>query len=381
MKGNKGACNKCHQRISDRKYLSCADCKQLYDLFCANVSEHRFYNTLTGEHRDAWKCALCMSKQPKMAKTNITNTPVRSANSVTVQRGGAIQNESLDMSVVSEQSDTCDDTTHNMTIELSEFQLFVLEMRSFRDEIREELKANRLYTERLNDTIIALSHRVTECESRVNAFEERLNNLERKTEDGSSFSTCIENLQMELNEREQESLLNDVEVSCIPEQKGESLSHIMTVLAKKLGVELVETDIVTSERVGRIINASKTSEPSRPRPIVMRLARRAVRDKLLQAARVRREATTEGTSLPGSPNRFYINERLTKTNRQLFRHARELAKRLKWRYVWTKNGRIFVRQHQSGESPRLRLRTEADLSRVFGQDVVGSSLSAQVHAC
>lgn len=110
-----------------------------------------------------------------------------------------------------------------------------------------------------------------------------------------------------------------------------------------------------------------------PRPIVVRLTRRALRDELLRAARVRRGATTEGTGLPGIPRRFFINERLTKANRHLFRRTRELAEKHKWRYAWTKDGRIFVRQYQGADSSRHRIKNDQDLIRVFGPAAVGSS--------
>lgn len=114
--------------------------------------------------------------------------------------------------------------------------------------------------------------------------------------------------------------------------------------------------------------------PSRPRLIVVKLARRAVRNELIQAARVRREVSTDGTNLPTPSRRFYINERLTKTNRLLFHQAREIAGGLKWRYVWTRDGKVFARQRHGTRC--YRLRTESDLARVFGHDAVRSSEAA-----
>ncbi|CAG9791192.1 unnamed protein product [Diatraea saccharalis] len=166
-------CGGCRVIIPDRRYLSCSGCKQCYDLVGANVSEQRFYNTLTREHRDAWKCVVCQSKQPK---TDKTNTPARAADFFTVLRGAATKSPlQLDLSIVEqlESQEVLNDTHHNITIEMSDFQSFVLEMRSFRDEIREQLLNNRVYTERLNDTLVALSDRIVECENRVTKFEKK----------------------------------------------------------------------------------------------------------------------------------------------------------------------------------------------------------------
>lgn len=69
-----GICAGCLQEITDRRFLKCSICFQNYDLECANVSEQRFYNTFTEEHKNTWKCQFCRSKEPK---TNNKNTPIR----------------------------------------------------------------------------------------------------------------------------------------------------------------------------------------------------------------------------------------------------------------------------------------------------------------
>ncbi|CAG9791760.1 unnamed protein product [Diatraea saccharalis] len=372
MSNVKKVCTGCQIAIEDRRYFLCGKCGQYYDLICANVSEQRFYNTMTKEHKNAWRCVLCISKQPKFDNTN---TPVRAViDAVTVQRGAAVTSPmQLDMSVVENPQsvmDTTIETYHNMTIEMTEFQSFVLEMRAFREEIREEMRANRLESKRLNDSVAALADRITECESHMKKLDERVEQLEVRLSDKrdgtSTLSAAIDQLKSELNERDQEFLLTDIEITCIPEQKEENLLTIVNKVATKLGVTLHAEDVVSAVRMGRILDVTRSPATSRPRPIVVRLARRAMRDRFLDAVKVRRGANTEDMNLPGRPCRFFVNERLTKRNRQLFRRARELARDLGWRYVWTKDGRIFARHRSGSDAPRHHLRSEADLSRVFG---------------
>lgn len=284
----------------------------------------------------------------------------------------------LDMSVCEQPlslRDNLNDTAHNMTIELSDIQALVIEMRSLREEIRDESRANRALVARLDVTLSAILNRVTDTENRITGLEERVKALEKTTSEQphKSLAATIDVLKSELNDRDQDLLLNDVEISCIPEQKGENVTHIVTTIADKLGVKLTEQDVVSAVRVGRAAELEGSPLSSRPRPIVVKTARRAVRDKLLQAARVRRGATTEGLGLPGAPCRFYVNERLTKVNRQLFKRARDLGRQCNWRFVWTRDGRIYVRQQHGKDSPRIRLRTESDLNRIFGREAVGPS--------
>ncbi|VVC87859.1 unnamed protein product, partial [Leptidea sinapis] len=104
-------------------------------------------------------------------------------------------------------------------------------------------------------------------------------------------------------------------------------------------------------------------KPYRPRPLIVRLTRRETRDALLTAARVRRGLNTEGLQLPGPTRSLYINERLSGYNRYLFQKARLLASELKFKYVWIRDGKIYVRQEQGKE--RSRIREESDLFRII----------------
>ncbi|XP_063532152.1 uncharacterized protein LOC134742893 [Cydia strobilella] len=263
------------------------------------------------------------------------------------------------------------DSTH-----VTDTQLLVTELRLFREEMRamsQEIYALRTSLENLTARIDGCDGRIDRCEGRIGALCARVESLENRpqsndTASDNSLVETVSQLRMELNDRDQELLLNDIEISSVPESRGENAMHLVTALGKKLGVELTEHDIVDATRVGRApqLEDGLHGPAARPRPLVVRLARRAVRDRLLQAARVRRGVTTEGTGIPGRASTFYVNERLTPHNRRLLYKARELKQQHSWRYVWTRDGKIFARQQAGTSSPRHRIRTELDLGRVFG---------------
>ncbi|XP_060810420.1 uncharacterized protein LOC132904355 [Amyelois transitella] len=383
-------CAGCLKNIDSRQFLTCSICKQDYDLTCANVSEQRFFNTLTAEHRTAWKCPLCVCRQPR---ADNSNTPVRGATEgVTLRRGAAALSPSDhagDVSISLPVSEL-NTTALNETMEITDVQALLYELRQFRDEYREDRAADRRLSEILTESLTKVNLRLDESDKRYEQLQARVDSLEQQmklqtearpfvaTDVEQSLKESIANLKAELNERDQDLLLNDVEITCIVEQPGESLQHIAITLADKLGVKLKSEDLVSVSRVGPLVARSGAAAAvpaggQGPRPVVVRLARRALRDELIRAARVRRGATTEGTGLPGPARRFFINERLTKVNRHLFRRARELATQYKWRFAWTREGRIYVRQHQAPDSPRIRIRNDQDLNGVFGLGVVCST--------
>ncbi|KAL4720749.1 hypothetical protein ACJJTC_015075 [Scirpophaga incertulas] len=344
-------CAGCRSIITTRQFLRCSACTKYYDLMCANVSENRYnFNAHPGERRLAWQCQTCMCKKPT---SDNTNTPVRSEDSgVNLRRGAA--------AVTS--PDELPSNPRSGDLALAD------EMRQF----REELRAMRLQFHAQNSTLATLLGRIDSQESRLDLLTARIDSMELliaqtptvSTSEASLVST-IERLKSELNDREQEALLNDVEISCIPEGKSENLSHILVNIGHKLGIQLQQNYVVSVSRVGRLLD--DTDGKSRPRPIVVRFVRRAVRDQLLKEARVRRGATTEGLDLPEPSRRFYVNERLTRFNRLLFRQARNAGDLHKWRYIWKRDGRIYARENSGSSFPRIRLRMATDIERVIGK--------------
>ncbi|XP_052754306.1 uncharacterized protein LOC128201424 [Galleria mellonella] len=364
-------CAGCFKKIENNLFLSCSICKQAYDLHCANVAEKSFCNAMSHEHRAAWKCPLCVSKQPK---TDNTDTPVRTVTQgVMTRRGAAAVSpvDQLNMSIVS------DAPMRGDLDDITDTQMLALEIRRF----REELSASRIQMQLLNENMARLSTGLDNCNARVDRLSIRVDNLERQICEGSSSATscedtlmkAIEQLKAELNDRDQELLLNDIEISGVPEQKGENVTHVTLTLATKLGIKLSEEDVVSASRVGSVLRTSDgPTHQLRPRLIVVRLARRTLRDQFLHEARIRRGATTGDAGLPGPSCRFYVNERLTRINRYVFHQARDVAKRCGWRFVWTRNGKIFVRHNNENGTVRHRIGSVPDLVRVFGQDNVSS---------
>ncbi|CAH2104642.1 unnamed protein product [Euphydryas editha] len=239
---------------------------------------------------------------------------------------------------------------------------------SFMEQIkllRSELIAVTQEVSSFRQDISSLRSTLIEVGKRVDKVEERLAVLEEKSSSStdSHLMKDIAQLKADLNERNQAELLNDRDISGIPERSGENLQHIVDLITTKLGVKLDERDVVYVERLGPRPPYTVTGESPRPRSIVVRLVHRAVRDKLLRAARVRRGADTSDFDLDFEPARFYINERLTRSNRLLFHKAREEGRQNNWRYIWTRNGRIYARHNK--DTVVHRIRVENDVVKIF----------------
>lgn len=362
-------CASCNKPLPKGEFMRCSVCKAAYDLDCINLSTQRFYSffKLDKKRRDNWKCTECANKKPTKSSTparlNPSLSPEPACNITQRTKRAATTNNISGESTLQDDGDLKDDGVPTL-----DFKMLLEEMRA----IRAEMSLFRSVISDLTSTIKTQNLRLDSLESRVD-------DLEAKTKDPvvSNLEETIVQLKLDIDERDQETLGNDIEIASFPEVINENSTHVILTVAKKLGVELDERDIVSAQRVGAPrIPPSGASTATRPRPIAVRLARRSQRDALLQAARVRRRLTTDDLSLPGTPaasHPFFVNERLTRNNRLLFQKTREVAKRLEWKYVWTRDGKIFARQ-ENGQA-RHRLRAEADIVRVFGVNAVSGAQS------
>ncbi|XP_022822430.1 uncharacterized protein LOC111353550 [Spodoptera litura] len=347
-------CGGCAKFLSPLDAAKCNHCNGLYHRACVCLPS-------TGYIKPAWRCPECSKNQ---VRDNKADTPVRTR---TAQVEEHLNPEEL--METSTMSCTTLDATNPLSPDLAD------ELRLFKEELRKEFRLMHRELQQLRTEMAQLKESVRTSDERMESLEARVGSLEQRLEqqvlpEKGSLENTIDELRCQLNDRDQELLVNDIEISGIPESRDESTLHLIKILGTKLGVNIDEKDVVHVERVGsthrnRITNTI-SADPSaqRPRCISVRFARRSTRDSLLRAARVRRGLSTHDLDVNGQAHRIYINERLTRTNRQLFYLARQAGTRRNWRYVWTRDGRILARKEDGLKAERVRC--EADISRIFG---------------
>lgn len=91
----------------------------------------------------------------------------------------------------------------------------------------------------------------------------------------SDLEDTILQLRMDIQVKDQEMLVNDVEIAGFPEVGNENSVHAVLIFLP-LGVQLEDRDVVSAERVGAP-RAFLDGEAPRPRPLAVRSshARRA----------------------------------------------------------------------------------------------------------
>ncbi|XP_072934836.1 uncharacterized protein [Epargyreus clarus] len=330
-------CGACGRFASMSDSVKCVKCTLAFHKQCVKLS--------SDARLSKWHCRECKTKASCASVTAI-GTPSSGGST------GGTDTEFADALVGAADRGRCE-SDNNLANDIK-FIREQVEMASFQQEI---LKINK----NLGD----LNNRIGDVEKRVTMLEQRAPDTNVPSESSKMEETIVE-LKCQLNDRDQASFLTDIEISGVEEAKGENPLSIVTLIATKIGVSLEERDIVSVTRAGVRHKHDILSDGGkpRPRPLVVRLARRTVRDQMIKAARVRRGADTAGLIVGTEPRKFYINERLTRTNKQLFYKVREEGRRKGWRFMWTRDGCIYARR--DSDTPRYRFRTDADIKKFFG---------------
>lgn len=355
-------CEGCLSDITSQDFVTCAygNCRKAYHTgLCIGGP------VPNEDQKSSWICPKCICSMKRSGPN--CSTPVRALDApdprmnVTFRRNNNIPSEAVALAQDAISYDRfealLDSKLEAIRATLAlEFSHAIEKLnKEVKDDIS-DIKSRLLKVEVENEKLMC---HVVECErSKISAPLQA---------SSTELLDAISQLKAELNERDQMNLENVVEISGIPETDGESPLHIAHAVALKVGMQLDEREVISVMRAGpRRLQSSTSDGPSlRPRPVVLRLARRAIRDELMKNFRTRRGVTTADMGLPQhEPKPFYINERLTRENRALFGKARELGRKNGWRFVWTKEGRVLAKRDE--KTTFFTIRTEKDLGRVFG---------------
>lgn len=354
------SCAACLNVIVGPEFVKCSrdSCKQTYHKdICMNGG------VLTKSNKE-WICPICKCEMKKGGDNS--NTPVRQLDSqnkanVTLRRRDK-NIPAVPTSSVSDSSDSLSDLgLHALTSEIKLMRQDILELKD--------------HFSSLSSALVRCHERLDEDSAHLIISDNRIKVLEDRETENQSLKNQVAQLQDQLNVQHQAALSNELEISGLPEQPNENLHHIALLLATKTGVTLVDTDIDFISRVGprRPLAQPETPatevmssgpSPAWSRPIVIRLIRRAKRDEFLREAKLRKNLNAKMINDTLRDQKVYINERLTRENRLLFRETRLRATQAGFRFCFIKNGCIYVRLRE--KAPAIQIRNGAELDAKLG---------------
>lgn len=344
-----GCCINKHGMDIGEKSLKCPTCGKYYH--CACISLKKPPNDI-----NSWKCPSCKSSTPKAHRSD--STPIRN---VSTSRGSkrqatgspsppSLPNDINDIHVVIRE--IIQEELSGMLVKMNE---------TIVSSINQELEPLKKEMQGIRDSISFMNEKFEDIKKEQQSSHESVKKLELEN---IELKTTIQQISERLVNLEQQSRSNNLEVQCVPENKSENVYTILTQLSRVVNYEINDKDILHCTRIAKT-NPSST----RPRSIVVQLASPRMRDQLLSAVvnynRINPQEKLNSSHLgyagPKSP--VYVVEHLSPNNKALHAAARLKAKEMNYKYVWVRNGRIFVRKNEGDEL--IQIRNKNSLSKII----------------
>lgn len=360
-------CAGCSKKITGREFLACSLCDGVYDIECINYS-YKLFSIMDKEKKDKWQCPACKSKQKKIDNTN---TPVQGhrmhsnpstsdrapeysdENNVTLRRPPTdSQRNTLSTPVTSPLVDDSLLAAIRREIQLSVAESLESTVKKYFskefNEIRSELAALR----ELRSSMEFFSTEYDRMKADLKESKEKINSMSKEQ---LTLSSRVTDLTNRLNLIEQHSREMNIEINGVPENKSENLLSVARQLCTAVSVPLLDGDILTGTRVRKM-----NEENDRPRTIVIRLQTIKKRDEILAAVsrfnkinqKDRLNTSVLGFGCKKSP--VYVSEHLSPYNKALHASTRKVARDRGYKYVWIRNGRIFVRKDDNSPAKQIK---------------------------
>lgn len=339
--------------------MTCASCSKGYDLFCANITP-KHYSLMDQERKNAWTCQECFSKKPKIDNSN---TPVR-------------------FTLTNHPSDCDDDTTlrdeENVTTRtkkqrtVSDSGASYVTEDKLRSIIKQEITSiiKQLVSENLSnisqqisgfhESLSFFNKQYDELVKTVNERNEAINCLISRNE---TLSTQVSNLTVRIEQMEQNMRSSNIEINGIPEHKSENLFKTIEQLGTIVANPVGDSDILHVTRIAKL-----NRDSDRPRSVIVKLRSQRRRDELLAAVtkfnKTNRndKLNSEHLGIGGHRVPVFVSEHLTPANKHLHAAARKKAKESGAKFVWVRDGRVFVRKDE--QSHAIYIKNEHSLKLI-----------------
>ncbi|XP_075990281.1 uncharacterized protein LOC142985926 [Anticarsia gemmatalis] len=182
-------------------------------------------------------------------------------------------------------------------------------------------------------------------------LDSKTTTIDKLEKDNIVLQNEIKDITKRLNLMEQHARSNNIELHCVPEHKNENLVSSVLHLSNIIGCKIGDTDIQYCARIAKI-----NRQNSRPRSILVKFNSPRQRDTFLAASmnynrkNPKSKLNSSHLGISGdNPSPIYVAEHLSADNKALHAAARVRAKERGYKFVWVRNGRIFMKKDELSE--------------------------------
>lgn len=221
-------------------------------------------------------------------------------------------------------------------------------------EIRDSQKQ---YEKSFNEACDSMDAQLIENTKALKAQHEQNGKLFKLVEDLSNenrdLKKSVKMLEERVEDLEQYSRNNCVEIQGIPQEKTEDVVSIVKDIGKAMDMEISDMMVDACHRLG-----GRQQRGDNPPGIILKFVRRIDKEEFLRKRRVKRSLSTRHIGRKDD-HQIYINESLSPARRRLHALARAFRKEKNYQFLWVRNGKILLRKEES--APVKVVRSQEDL--------------------
>ena len=159
---------------------------------------------------------------------------------------------------------------------------------------------------------------------------------------------------IQIDVTEQYGRRQNLEFKGVPVAENENVTNTVIEISKLPGVEIRKSDIFTAHPLAT--KHPKNGAASSVSPaIIARFVRRDIRNEIYNRRKTAKTIQSHQHPVPGM-TKLYVNENLTQYRKKLLWKTKELTKKYHYAYLWTTNGKIFVKKMRRTNQESFRVK-------------------------
>lgn len=223
-------------------------------------------------------------------------------------------------------------------------------MEAFKNEVFGELKAYSKEFSEIKKSMTFFSEKLDETNKLLevtnNNYKEVKKEVEELKQKNSELTLEIKEIKVRLRHMEQYSRKCNVEISGVPVTNREDAVTVVEDVGKAIGVTLRREEVAAAHRV-------PTFRTGKAPSIVVQFTTRTTRDQWIAKAKVKRDLTADAINRSFPKTRVFIGEHLTPETKILLSRAKDKCKALGWKFVWCREGKVYVRKEEGAKCVRV----------------------------
>lgn len=250
-----------------------------------------------------------------------------------------------------QKKDTSSSTSSSKSSSTSITKDFLLStMDSFKREVFTEIKNYTSQIEEFRKAVQFLSDKVDESNTLIADIRKEYSEIKKENEiikiENRKLNEKVYVLEDKVRSMEQYSRRTNIEISGIPETKGENVFSLLKDVGSAVGVELQESQVSAVHRI-------PTFKKERPPSIVVQFQTKIQRDAWITCFRRKGTLTASEVHPSFSKNRVFISEHLSPDNKIFLSQLKEKGRDAGFKYIWFREGRFFVRKNDGEKCHKI----------------------------